>query len=109
MELFGKYKNKMIEETVKKGFPKVIIDVDEESYNRGYDDGYAQPCRTVVKTPDLYLGHTVKYWEDIGVAWLPLVFILIVFSLLLKRTAKRQKETYNSHIDRVNNINDRIF
>lgn len=82
----------MAEVKTEKTVPKTItVDVNAESYNRGYDDAY-EGCYKATQPAESFLGHTKQYWFDITIAWMPLLICFLVIIVLAGRSVKKQKE-----------------
>jgi hypothetical protein len=78
----------MTQATAEKPTPKTVsIDVDTESYSKGYEDAYIR----YTKQPAQYWGHDSQYWVDYAVAWLPIVLLAIFFLVVTKKATTRQK------------------
>jgi len=95
----------MTEEIVKKEIPKMIsVDVNEASWSDGYYNSADKNCAAYSKSQsDLYLGHTMTYWVDLGISWIPLLVIVVIWCFLAK------KGKYANHLNRVEEINEKIY
>ena len=89
----------MTEAITKKEIPKTItVDVNKASWSDGYNSA-DEDCAAYSKSQsDLYLGHTMTYWVDLAVSWIPLLVIVVIWCFLAK------KGKYANHLGIVNLI-----
>lgn len=90
----------MTEVKIEKQTPKTItVDVNAESYNKGYDDAY-EGCYKTTQPTEKYMGHTGQYWFDSLLNWLPIFIFLLIILAVASKSVKRQKEYMAGYVKR---------
>jgi len=89
----------MINNNKEKQIPKTMtIDVNEQSWSKGYDVGYNEGCPQI--TRPTYLGYPMSYWGDLVANYAPLGLFFVLIMLFARRQRKQYLNKYETSLER---------